>query len=97
MAAGILPKPGSEYLCKGQCHHIDCNHIRQDAAALCRICQKPIGYDKRFYRDTDPQGYETSQFVHAVCLEEEVEREAKARLEKALIAVNEVAAKHHAE
>lgn len=96
MAAGILPKPGSEYLCRGKCEHIDCNHIRQDAAAVCRICQKPIGFEKRFYRDTDPQGHETGQLVHALCLEIEIENEAKARLDKSLEAVREVAAKYHA-
>lgn len=92
MAAGILPKPGSEFLCKGKCEHTDCNHIRQDAAALCRICQKPIGFGRQFYRDTTPQGIETGGLVHAICLAEEIERQAKARLDKALVAVRETAA-----
>lgn len=97
MAAGILPKPGSEYLCKGQCAHLDCAHIRQDAAAICRICQKTIGYERRFYRETNDEGKETGGLVHAPCLEDEIEAEQKARMEKAIEAVHEVAAKHHAD
>jgi hypothetical protein len=42
---------------------------REDAATPCRFCQKPIGYDKRFYRSRL-----SGSMAHAMCLEEAVER-----------------------
>lgn len=92
MAAGMLPKPGSQYLCKGKCDHIDCGHIRADAAKVCRICQKPIGFERRFYRETGPDDKETGSLVHASCLEDEIDQQHKARLQNAVEAVQRVAA-----
>lgn len=97
MAAGILPNPGSPWLCKGHCNHKSCNQIRRDAASLCVICGNSIGFDRPFYRDTTPEGYETGSSVHARCQTELIERQAKARLEKSLAAVRDVAAKYHFE
>ncbi len=75
MAASALPKPGTEYgPCKSKCKHIDCASTRATSEAACRFCAKAIGYDKRFYADPDNQG----AFVHAICLEESVEREVRA-------------------
>lgn len=70
MAAGVLPKPGSKYgPCKKQsCGHLDCVEQRKMAVTKCVICDIPIGYEKRFY-DERERG-----LVHAVCLEEEIEK-----------------------
>jgi hypothetical protein len=66
MAAGRLPVPGSEFgPCPEPCQHIDCAATREDAAQVCRICDKPIGYEVRFYQSA-------GQLVHAACLEEEI-------------------------
>ena len=73
MAAGMLPTPGTEYgPCKDHCNHRDCAETRRMAAAICRLCSRPIGYSRRFYR-------EEHDFVHAACLEEALEREFAAR------------------
>lgn len=46
MATITVPKPGSDYLCKGKCNHADCEGHRKNAAAICRVCDKKIGYGK---------------------------------------------------
>ena len=82
MAASKLAEPGTEYgPCKqpysSPCGHSDCAAVRKMAEATCRICNVPIGYGLRFYGEqTHPEG--GSMYVHAVCLEEEVEGEAPA-------------------
>jgi len=73
MAAGILPKPGTKVgPCAKSCKHIDCAETRTMAARVCPICEKPIGYDTRFY-----QHGTLEELTHAVCLEDEVDREAR--------------------
>lgn len=73
MAAGALHKPGTKFgPCVAECAHVDCAETRTMAATACRICGKPIGYDTRFY-----DGHEKG-LTHALCLEEQVERERKA-------------------
>ena len=73
MAAGRLPEPGSKYLCKAICEHTDCADIRRVAETLCRVCREAIGYNRRFYRDTDHATMD--DFVHAVCLETKPDRD----------------------
>ena len=68
MAAGILPKPGTKHGPCKRCEHIDCRQTRRDAESLCRVCQRPIGYQTRFYRETDPPG--RNNLVHAACVEQ---------------------------
>jgi hypothetical protein len=69
MAAGTLPKPGAkdyertELLCVDDCKHTDCNYLKTMTKSLCKICQTPIGYDTRYYREDD------KQLVHARCVE----------------------------
>lgn len=68
MAAGRLPAPGTEFgPCLEPCQHNDCAATRADAAAICRFCSKEIGYDRRFYIDSD-----TRSLVHADCLEDNI-------------------------
>lgn len=77
MAAGRLPAPGTEFgPCivptpdgKGSdaCGHTDCAATRAEAATICRFCGKEIGYETRFYIESD-----TRQLVHADCLEDNV-------------------------
>jgi hypothetical protein len=68
VAAGVLSKPGTEYgPCNQPCHHTDCAGTRTIAETVCRFCDKPIGYDRRFYND---EGY-----VHASCFEDSIEQE----------------------
>ncbi len=69
MAAGTLPKPGTQYgPCKAKCTHRDCAQTRAISAAACTICAKPIGYDKRFYT-------EDGKHMHAVCIETKLDNE----------------------
>jgi hypothetical protein len=75
MAAGALPKPGTKYgPCKDACGHRDCAAIRENVAAVCSFCDKPIGYDTRFYQGEPGQ----SKWVHADCLERAIEAERAA-------------------
>lgn len=49
MAAGFLSKPGTKFgPCKELCSHKDCQETRSMAKALCKYCNKPIGYDRGF-------------------------------------------------
>ena len=75
MAASALPAPGSEYgPCAEPCAHTDCAHTRGMAAAVCPLCEKPIGYERRFYNEGEPGGFD---LVHALCLEDDLERRTK--------------------
>ncbi|MCC7449630.1 MAG: hypothetical protein IT324_19575 [Anaerolineae bacterium] len=62
------PAPGTKFgPCETPCDHLDCARQRRDAESLCRICQKPIGYEARIYFE------EGNQLVHGECLEREIE------------------------
>ncbi len=68
MAAGVLSALGTEFgPCAEPCLHTDCAGTRGIAETICCFCDKPIGYDRRFYNDA---GY-----VHASCLEDSIEQE----------------------
>ncbi len=75
MAAGVLPGPGAVSPASGEeigpcvdaCKHRDCAATREMAAASCRFCVKPIGYDVRFYREGNGSG-----LVHASCWEDDL-------------------------
>ena len=68
MAAGRIPKPGTEYgPCETECQHRDCAASRKMSTAVCRYCSEPIGYDVRFYQE------DGEQIVHALCAEEAAE------------------------
>lgn len=66
MAAISNPAPGSKYgPCAEPCEHADCKESREEAAALCTICDEPIGYEIAFYRDG---GYgEPWRYKHFKC------------------------------
>ena len=62
MAAYALAAPGSPNgPCLDPCEHTDCDETRRMAAALCRYCSEPIGYEVRAYYDPG-EGY-----AHAPC------------------------------
>ncbi len=66
-------KPGAEFgPCAGPCKHKDCAQMHRQAAALCRICQQPIGWGARVYFE------EGNKAVHARCAEDEVDRKGVA-------------------
>ena len=78
MAAGTLASPGTEYgPCTDDCEHRDCAYTRWQAASLCTICGKPIGYDTRYYRDAPADEGTRDQysmkFCHALCFEESID------------------------
>ena len=82
MAAAYLHPVGTEF---GPCENEDCGHdvcidLREMAACICRICQKPIGAPARFYRDGE-RGEKTDwrKLVHEICLLTEIENERAAR------------------
>ncbi len=72
MAAGILPEPGTPYLCalglNGEylCGHPSCAETYGMANERCSYCGERVGYDRRFYR-------EYGKTVHALCAEEAAE------------------------
>ncbi len=75
MDGRLMFRPGSQAgPCSDECGHFDCKLTRADAAAPCRICSKPIGYEGRFYLAPGAIG---RQFVHAVCLKRRIEKEGK--------------------
>ena len=42
------------------------------AESICTVCNKPIGYDRRFYetkQGTAAGNYVDQTYVHAICLE----------------------------
>jgi hypothetical protein len=68
MAAAFISQPGTKHgPCNEPCEHRDCAASRATAEAVCRFCEKPIGYDARFYND--------GGYVHAPCLEDSIEAE----------------------
>ena len=71
MAAGIMPpETGSDFSpCEGGCAHRDCEAIRAIARDICVYCNKPIGYDVRFYQSDKG----ALQHVHAICEEIAIE------------------------
>jgi hypothetical protein len=72
MAAGSIPKPGSKYgPCMSACRHCDCKQYRKDAATICPLCKKPIGYDTSFYDDRGSISIDDflRALVHAECSE----------------------------
>lgn len=78
MAAGQLWAPGTEDgPCADPCEHRDCASTRAMAEAPCSYCKKPIGYDRRFYRDS-AAGDPSLQQSHASCAEAEYERRREA-------------------
>ncbi len=88
MAAARLPIPGSKYgPCLDICAHRDCAATRAEAAAICRLCAKPIGYEVRFYSEgaLGLGGDRTGRFlVHANCAEREIEAEQRTARERAI-------------
>ncbi len=70
MAAGILPRPGSEYgPCKKACKHIDCAETRSRGESKCIYCKRKVGYNVRVYQHGE-------YTVHAACHEDACERNA---------------------
>ena len=72
MAAGRIPKPGSQFgPCIEHCKHHDCAAIRYEAKLRCSFCDKPIGYETSYYKGEKGQ----SKLVHALCLETEIDKQ----------------------
>jgi hypothetical protein len=75
MAAGTMPKPGTEYgPCADECVHTDCAAHRKIAEAECVHCDEAIGYDTRFYhvdtiRQSGADWPGTRVYAHARCVE----------------------------
>ena len=67
----MLSKPGTECgPCVGKCKHKDCAENRSMAATPCVYCDKPIGYDTKYYSDTtyDDDGKLTARiYYHFIC------------------------------
>lgn len=89
MAAGTIPKPGSELgPCDGaaRCGHGDCAANVRDAQAYCGLCGHQIGYETRFYQSRKPDERITPLIDaagaeywlhHADCAERDAERDRK--------------------
>ena len=68
MAAGIMVRPGSKFLCAGECAHRDCAMLRRELALPCSICKKLIEPGDRYYIKVIANG-QTKNQVHALCQE----------------------------
>lgn len=77
-----LAAPGDKFgPCKKPCKHTDCAASRKEAETPCIHCSKPIGYDTRFYTNTnhDESGKLLSRaYEHFTCAWEAIERTRKA-------------------
>lgn len=63
MAASSIPTPGTAAgPCVVACEHWDCQESRAFAAAVCRWCNRTIGYEVRFYGTV-------KRAAHAACVE----------------------------
>lgn len=63
MAGASIPRPGTELgPCKGRCHHRDCKASREQAAQVCSLCSKRIGYNRNWVNDPEHGP------VHELCL-----------------------------
>lgn len=78
MAAGFMPaETGTEFSpCPKGCGHRDCDATHRRAEAICHHCDKPIGWEARFY-DVGVPG--KVSHVHALCEELAIEAEQKRR------------------
>lgn len=66
MAAGRLPKPGTQYgPCLVACQHLDCKATREMADTRCFYCGEAIGYEQSFYQQSK------NELFHSACLEDE--------------------------
>lgn len=75
MAAGTLPRPGTELgPCAEDCDHRDCAETMFIAGCVCRFCGHAIGFERRFYLDPEaaPATPDDKRWVHAECLEDSV-------------------------
>lgn len=72
MAATMIERPGVGMGPCLECKHEDCAEYRAEAASPCAICEKPIGYDTRFFCDVtdDPR---KPRRTHMVCRVKEIE------------------------
>ena len=80
LAAGSIPQPGTKLgPCAHTdhyghlCIHMDCREMRETADAECVYCGKPIGYDTRYYRETEDSVRPLVNYSHARCAEEAAE------------------------
>jgi hypothetical protein len=67
-----IAKPGTKYgpcAVVKKCTHYDCAASYRVAGSVCRICNKHIEYETRFYFE------DGNQPVHGLCLDLEVERQ----------------------
>lgn len=72
MAYVILPRPGTEYgPCEEACEHRDCAQTREIAAATCRLCGEPIGYETK--ASADDAEY-PGRYIHSLCGWKELDR-----------------------
>ena len=69
-----IPEPGSEFgpCLDEKCGHTDCAASREQAAAKCRVCGEPIGYNRGFYGPD-----ETGRAIHFACIDEELKSNRK--------------------
>lgn len=73
MAATMVESPGKGTGPCVECKHDDCAEYRRDAASLCAICKKPIGYDTRYFMDPTGKPGEFRR-THMICRVREIEQ-----------------------
>jgi hypothetical protein len=56
-----------------KCEHTDCAESREAVKVRCAICQKPIGYDTKFFRDWSDDA-SACRTTHMICRVREIER-----------------------
>jgi len=71
MSATTIPNPGHPGgPCEDKCSHLECELHRARAESLCVLCNKPIDYDRIYFRSavpTAPTDPLRDRLTHATC------------------------------
>lgn len=85
MAAVSLPAPGDEFgPCNQElpiCQHSDCEETRRLSAKVCSLCNRRIGYRRRFFQEDD---WKVLKHEHCVIRAMQVEATESARAPRML-------------
>lgn len=73
MAAIIMVDAKEPWCCEAPCKHTDCAAIRNRLLFNhCYLCEETVQPGQRYYSEHNKTG-----IVHAVCLEDEAEKDAR--------------------
>lgn len=75
MPSSIVSEPGTQFgPCLIPCSHDTCTGLRDIAESVCRLCRRPINYDKWFSLDKGASSRTRRRYVHSDCLENQFQK-----------------------